>query len=217
LVRDPARAAVLAFALSAVFWIMTRLPRGPGTAPFTINRFRSASRIARAPRAKRVNFSVPYADASISLVVRASSPFQKPEDLSGRILASQLGSGAETEARTWMQEMEKTGKRIKDLLLFPNMPEAYLAVDAGRADAIVDSVPVILILMRKYPNKYRILGRIGEARFYGIASRKQDVELKNFFDRQILSLKRTGRLAELQKKWFGFTMEVPDVPPEFAR
>ena len=44
------------------------------------------------------------------------------------------------------------------------------------------------------------------------AARKEDPDVLDELNAQILKLKKAGALNELQMKWFGFTMEVPDVP-----
>jgi polar amino acid transport system substrate-binding protein len=41
------------------------------------------------------------------------------------------------------------------------------------------------------------------------------VSLVRFFSDGLAALNRSGRMAELQRKWFGFTMDVPaDKMPE---
>ena len=44
------------------------------------------------------------------------------------------------------------------------------------------------------------------------ATRKEDQDLLDYLNAQLLKLKKAGVFNELQMKWFGFTMELPDVP-----
>ena len=169
-------------------------------------------------RAKRVNFSIPYVEATPYLLVKASSPYEKIEDLIGRVVAVQLGGAGETQVRGWDQELKKKhGKGFKDILTLGNVPDIWLAVDVGRADAAIGTLVDLQVFMKKNPGKYRAIPGLGERAFFGIATRKQDIELKQYFDRQIRDLKRSGQLAALQMKWFGFVTAVPDELPAFAK
>jgi polar amino acid transport system substrate-binding protein len=62
---------------------------------------------------------------------------------------------------------------------------------------------------------------IGPKSYFGFVGRKgsNSDSLVNFFNDRITELKKSGKLKELQMKWFGFPMEVPDVVtvPEAAK
>ena len=45
---------------------------------------------------------------------------------------------------------------------------------------------------------------------------REDTELRDYLTTKIKELKDSGKLYELQEKWFGFRMEIPDtgyIPP----
>jgi len=169
-------------------------------------------------RAKRVAFSVPYGEATASFLVLASSPFKTPKDLVGKRIAVQLGGAGETQALSWSEESKKQyGSGFGEILRFQTQPDTHLAVQAGRADAAIDSLPSLSLLMTKNPGKFRVVPGLGKRAFFGIAVRKQDNELRQFYNTQIRTLKQNGQLAALQKKWLGFASEIPDELPDFAR
>jgi polar amino acid transport system substrate-binding protein len=170
-------------------------------------------------RSEKVNFTSPYAESTSHIAVLASSPFKKVEDLIDHTIATQLGAPEYNDITALQEEFKKTGKGFKSVLLFANMPDAYVALESRRTDAVADGLPSILIRMKKIPNKYRYFGGLVRTRtFIGIATRKPDIEVKQFFDREILDLRHSGKLAELQKKWFGFEMgNLPDQAPSFVQ
>jgi polar amino acid transport system substrate-binding protein len=50
--------------------------------------------------------------------------------------------------------------------------------------------------------------------YFGMAFRKEDASLQAFANEQLAMLKKSGELTKLQEKWFGGTMDTPDVMPE---
>lgn len=169
-------------------------------------------------RAKRVAFSVPYGEATAAFLVLASSPFKTPKDLVGKRIAVQLGGAGETQALSWSEELKKQyGSGFGEILRFQTSPETHLAVQAGRADASIASLPSLSPIVTKNPGKFRVVPGLGNRAFFGIAVRKQDNELRQFYNKQIRTLKQNGQLAALQKKWLGFVSEIPDELPDFAK
>ena len=48
-------------------------------------------------------------------------------------------------------------------------------------------------------------------------TRPEDADLRDFISQVIYKMRDDGRLYELQDKWFGFRMEIPDegyLPPD---
>jgi polar amino acid transport system substrate-binding protein len=86
--------------------------------------------------AGRANFSVPYFNAGEHLVVRTDSSIFIMEDMEGRSLAVEYGSGGDVEARKWE-------RRLSDLTVvrYPDANAALQAVINGEADAaLVDGI-----------------------------------------------------------------------------
>lgn len=169
-------------------------------------------------RAKRVAFSIPYGEATASFLVLAKGPYETAKDLVGKKIAVQLGGAGETQALAWTEELtKKYGEGFGEVLRFQTQPDTHLAVDAGRADAAIDSLPSLSLLVAKFPGKYRVIPGLGKRAYFGIAVRKQDGALKQFIDGQIRALKANGQLSALQKKWLGFASDIPNELPEFAK
>jgi polar amino acid transport system substrate-binding protein len=79
-------------------------------------------------------------------------------------------------------------------------------------DAVVNSLPNLAPLVKERPETFAIgLPPFGPATYFAWVGRKDEdsASLVKFISDGIVRLNKNGRMAELQKKWFGFTMDVP--------
>lgn len=89
----------------------------------------------------KADYSIPYFNAGQHLVVPADAPIRAMDDLEGRTLAVEVGSGGDVEARKWE-------RRLADLAVerYTDPDAALLAVLAGDADAaLVDGISARLV------------------------------------------------------------------------
>jgi polar amino acid transport system substrate-binding protein len=73
-------------------------------------------------------------------------------------------------------------------------------------------LPNLAPLVKERPDIFEIVQPVfGPATYYAWAGRKDadSASLVSFFSDGIAKLNRSGKLAELQNKWFGFTMVLP--------
>ena len=87
-------------------------------------------------RLERVLFSIPYADASQALLVRAAdkSNIKTIADMSGKVLGIKLGSPGETlKNKLETQLKTERGAGFKDVKTYDDHPAAYLALAQGSA------------------------------------------------------------------------------------
>lgn len=168
-------------------------------------------------RAEKILFSQPYADASLMILVRANeSRINSAEDLSGKIIGVQLGSAAAGISKEFeTTKLKAAGKPgFADVKQYEHYPEAYQDLLNRRTDAVINSRSTLLVLMRDAPGKFKMLSGISDIpAYYGMAFRKEDAALRDFFNDGLTSMKKDGSLAKLQEKWFGSTMETPDSIP----
>jgi polar amino acid transport system substrate-binding protein len=167
-------------------------------------------------RAEKVLFTQPYADASLMILVRADeSRIKTAEDLSGKIIGVQLGSAAAGIIKDFEAKLKAGGKPgYSDVKQYEHYPEAYQDLLNKRTDAVVNSRSTLMVLMRDAPGKFKMLPGVSDIpAFYGMAFRKEDVALRDFFNNGLTGMKKDGSLAKLQEKWFGSTMDTPDTIP----
>lgn len=169
-----------------------------------------------APRAEKVLFSMPYADASNVILLRAGeTKIKTADDLSGKIMGVQLGSAAAGIIKTFEAKLKAKGlPGYASVKQYDHYPEAYQDLLNGRVDAVVNSKSTMLVVMRDAPGKFKMLDGISDIKaYFGMAFRKTDGDLRDFVNTQLAAMKQDGTLAKLQIKWFGSTMETPNTIP----
>jgi polar amino acid transport system substrate-binding protein len=168
-------------------------------------------------RAEKVLFSMPYADASNMVLLRAGeTAIKTAEDLSGKTVGVQLGSAAAGIIKTFEAKLKAAGKPgYADVKQYEHYPEAYQDLLNKRIDAVVNSRSTMLVVMRDAPGKFRMIPGIADVTaYFGMAFRKEDAPLRDFVNTQLAAMKQDGTLATLQKQWFGDTMATPDAVPD---
>ena len=170
-------------------------------------------------RLERVAFTIPYAEASQALLVRASDvdKIKAPVDLNGRVLAVKLGSpGQVLQERMAASLKAAGGAGFKELRTFDDHPSAYVALAQNRVDGVLNTVPTLAMVLKDAPGKYAIVKGMGADNWAGIAARKEDPEIVAFLNDELKKLKASGAIYALQEKWFGFRMTLADAVPSFG-
>jgi polar amino acid transport system substrate-binding protein len=158
------------------------------------------------PRKQAVTFSQPYASDQAEIIVRAGDTSIKTiEDLNGKTLATQLNSAAEHQAK----EIIARYKLNTELKAFDHFDAAYLDLKNGNVDAVTSTKLNDRVLFEKMPGSFDVAVELPIFNYVAVATRKQDTDLSAAVDAFITELKTSGKLAELQTKWFGYAMELP--------
>jgi polar amino acid transport system substrate-binding protein len=113
-------------------------------------------------------------------------------------------------------ELKSKGKNIKEQKMFSSSPDEFLALTNKQVDAVIESTPVLLGAMKKYPGAFELVGTFGSPFWVGWVTRPDNLDVRDAINAQIRKLRDSGELAKLQTKWFGYTMEIPDngyLPP----
>lgn len=170
-------------------------------------------------RLERVAFSIPYAEASQAMLVRAADAgtIKATKDLNGRVLAVKLGSPGQVLQEKMLAALKAAGgPGFKELKVFDDHPSAYVALAQNRVDAVLNTMPTLAMVLKDAPGKYAIVKSIGADNWAGIAVRKEDPEIVSFLNGELTRLKADGTLARMQEKWFGFRMTLADKIPSFS-
>lgn len=172
-------------------------------------------------RAKRYAFTYPISGGAPYAVKRKGDKMQSPNDLNGKIVGTQLASGPEPVARAFDAKLKAAGgSGYKELKLFTTFAETYIALANGEIDAaIVGSLNTAALVIKDRPNIFDRLGTVPTDNPYtysGWVTRPEDTELRDFISNVIRSMRADGRLGQLQEKWFGMRIDLPDnnyLPP----
>ncbi|WP_296740745.1 transporter substrate-binding domain-containing protein [Mesorhizobium sp.] len=170
-----------------------------------------------AERAAKYAYTRPTGSFENVIVVRANEDrIKKPEDINGMVVATQLASSVQPVIEAYDKELKAKGGGIGEIKLFTSFPETHVALASGQVDAIVIASPSAAVLMKNVPDTYKIVGPISGVEYLAWVVRPEDKDLRDFINARIGELKDSGKLKELQLKWFGFEMQTPEqnyLPP----
>jgi polar amino acid transport system substrate-binding protein len=161
---------------------------------------------------RKFAFTMPLAEATVSLVKRkGDGSIKSPDDLNGKAVSTQLGTGAEKLLRELDAKLKASGKPGFEIKPFSSASEAFLALANSQTDAAGSLLPTILTVMQRRPGIYEIVGPLlAQRQYIGWVARPDDTELRDYLSSKIKQLRDSGKLYQLQEKWFGFRMDVPD-------
>lgn len=144
-------------------------------------------------RAKKVDFSDPYFNASQGLLVQQGSDIQSVDDLSGKIVGAQDGTTGETYAQD--------NTDASEVRPFPQIDQAYNALKSGQVDAVINDLPSVndaaeqlggLEVVQDFPTDEQ----------YGIVIPKGKTELVDAVNTALQKVKDDGTLTDLYQQWF---------------
>jgi len=147
-------------------------------------------------RAKVVDFSDPYYNAGLLILVKAdNNDVADVKDLAGKVVSTKLGTTSEDFAKK-----EAGAKEVK---LFPNNDAMFMELLAGGADAVIFDSPVVSEFMRTAgKGQVKVVGPLYMGQSYGIGFPK-DSALVAKANAALAKLRENGTYRELYVKWFG--------------
>ncbi len=148
-------------------------------------------------RAKNVEFSVPYYQSGLAVMVQKDNKTIKGiENLKGKKIAVQIGTTGAMEAHKISQA---------EIVEFNTNTEAALELKNGGVDAVINDLPVVAYFLHQGGGSAyaKIVGKTVSAEDYGIAVKKGNKKLAEEINKAIAGLKKDGEYAKIYKKWFG--------------
>jgi polar amino acid transport system substrate-binding protein len=151
-------------------------------------------------RAQHVLFSQPYAVFNESVLVRAGASVTRPDDLLGQRVGAIAGSTNMALATGWAG-CELVAFDGQSNNVFVDMIEA---LRAGEIDAIVDDEPAFGGVLED--PAFKLAFTVATRNRWGVAMRKDDVQLKAIIDEALAGLIKNEQLATIWDQWFS---EIP--------
>jgi polar amino acid transport system substrate-binding protein len=177
------------------------------TAPVTITK----------ERMKRYAFTVPISEATAALMRRTDdTSIARPEDIAGKIVGGQKG----TSQLEQLKEFAKTLPKPVEVKEYVDNNQSYADLAAGRLDASVNSLPNLSYAAAQRAETFAVvLPPFGKPTYFSWVGRpgKDDESLIKAINAALIRIDQDGRMAAIQKKWFGKSFDLPqDVPePQF--
>ena len=142
---------------------------------------------------------------------------QSIKDLNGKTVGVQAGSALLARLPELGGMLEKEGGKLGKIVEYTSYPEAYQDLALGRVDYVVNTIINLQTLVNDKPAVFELGQAVSGKSFPAWAVAKGNTELLDFLNGFIAAEKKSGRFAELQKKWFGESF--PNLPvqwePEF--
>ncbi|MFC4410902.1 transporter substrate-binding domain-containing protein [Chungangia koreensis] len=150
-------------------------------------------------RKKVVDFSDPYFDAGITLVVnKDNDDIESVEDLEGKTVAVKNGT---TGAKFAMDNADKYGYEI---VQFDDSPAMFQEVSNGNADALLEDYPVIAYAIAQDNLDLKIVGDRLNGDQYGIAVIKgENQDLLEKINAGLQELRDSGEYDKIVNKYLG--------------
>lgn len=165
-------------------------------------------------RKEKFGLTMPIADFTQVLVkLKNNDDIQSLEDIDGKIIGCPVGSSAEKELLEYSQKLKDDGGVGLEVKVYQANTDTFIDLKNGRIDMIFPVLPMANMLMKEEPNTYEIVSTFGQKSYMSWAVRKEDEDLLKLINEEILQMKKSGKLKELQEKWFGTSWDLPDELP----
>jgi polar amino acid transport system substrate-binding protein len=155
-------------------------------------------------RKKQVDF-VDYLKVGQGILVPAGNPkgIKTLDDLSGKVVAVQLGTTNKDALDAKNKELQAAGKAPIEIQTFQADTDAFQQLALGRVDAFSTDSPVVAYYNSKPDNagKFEVGGTPIDPIAIGIAVRKDDTELKTAVQAAIDAMYADGALKAIVAKW----------------
>lgn len=148
-------------------------------------------------RAKQVAFTKPYKmDGQVAVVRFDEKKFKKLADLKASKIGVQKGSSA-------VEAVKKLPAAPAEVREYEDNPKALLDLESKRLDSVVIDDATGRDFIAKRPGKFRVLPGYITKEPFGVAFRKDDVELRQAVQKTLDQMVKDGTMAKISKKWFG--------------
>ncbi|UYF99949.1 transporter substrate-binding domain-containing protein [Halomonas sp. GD1P12] len=148
-------------------------------------------------RAQVVDFSDPYYDSGLQIIVRADNDnVEEIDDLEGLSIATKIGS---TSYNFLQQELGEDA----DITPYPGTADMYMALLGRNVDAVLYDAPnVAYFSQTRGEGRTKVVGPLYEGQQYGIVFHKGSEWLEPS-NEALAAMREDGTYDEIYEKWFG--------------
>lgn len=156
----------------------------------------AATMTKNAERAKVIDFSHTYFFTGQKFITNKGK-VKSLKDLEGKKIGTAKGSTSEQNV--------KTAIPTATVLSFDDYPQAFLALQQGKVQAVTTDEAILAGILAKAPNKAKF--EIPKLQIsdepYGLGMRKDDKNFVAFVNKTILDMEKSGEAKKIFEKWFG--------------
>jgi len=161
-------------------------------------------------RVSKYAFTRPLAIAETMLVKRDGDSMIVLDDVNGKIIGVELGSSQAQEVEALDAKLKASGGEGFDGIRgFKSTDDMRLALASGQID--IGTIPSFSLapMQKQRPNTFAQLVNIGSGTLFAWVAHPDGTDLRDRVNQAIDRLATDGTLFQLQMKWFGFEMELP--------
>lgn len=148
-------------------------------------------------RAKVIDFSVPYFNATQALLIKKGTGFTTLEAFKGKKLGVQSG----TTGKDYVLSKKLKGVAIPE---FEDLATLQQALATNQIDGAVNDLPVWTDYIKKNPGKFEVGAQFNTGEQYGFGVKKGgNPKLLSTVNQIITTAKADGTYDTIYKKWFG--------------
>jgi polar amino acid transport system substrate-binding protein len=200
---DFAKAVAKEIGVSKVEWVNT--PFSGLFSPAPKNFDAAINEITITPeRARVVDFSDPYFAANQGFLVTKGGPGEQAKSIAD-MKDLQFGFQATTTGGDYITEQIEPSKQPRE---FSTLGAATRALANGQIDAFVMDVAIGSSIVKQLPDEIAMPGQFETGEEYGVLFEKGN-PLRRQVNEAIATLKESGRLQEMQARWFPGTEDLP--------
>jgi polar amino acid transport system substrate-binding protein len=162
-------------------------------------------------RVGKYAFTRPLAIAETMLIKRHGDSMSSLNDVGGKVIGVELGSGQAQEVEATDAKLKAAGKKGFDKISgFKSTNDMRLALANGQID--IGTIPSFSLapMQKQRPDTFEKLISIGSGTLFSWVVHPDGIDLRDRVNEILDGLDKDGTLAELQMKWFGFEMDLPE-------
>lgn len=159
-------------------------------------------------RRKTFDYTTPTAESATYYAVKAGSDIKSKEDLIGKVVGAQTGSAFLAELKKFDAKAKaETGEGVKKIVEYQSYPEAYQDLAFGRIDAVVNTDVTLNTLLKEREGVFELGTAISAPAHKAWAVKKGNEDVLKVVNDAMIKIRESGKMYELQKKWFGLSYE----------
>lgn len=163
-------------------------------------------------RVDKYAFTRPLAVAETMLVKRhGNDGLASLDDVNGKIIGVEIGSSQAQEVEALDADLKaKGGSGFASISGFKSTDDMRLALAGGQID--IGTIPSFSLatMQEQRPDTFAQLANIGSGTLFAWVAHPDGADLRDRVNESLLKLEEDGTLRELQMKWFGFEMDLPE-------
>ena len=151
------------------------------------------------PERTKTFSAVPYQETASIILVQADNPadISSPEDLAGKVVASQNGSNLLKEAQRISDENESNGLEPSNVQGYDKFNEAIQQLAVGRADAVITQDIDAAAREAAQPGQFEVAYTFPDAETFGVYYPPSNAELGDKLYDALIELEDNGQLAQI--------------------